>query len=161
MRIALIADTHGWLDPRIESALVDADYVVHAGDIGSNVSEALDALGVPTILVAGNADAASSQLALTARLDLPGGTLGVVHGHRWRAQNRHAMIRAEFADARAVVYGHSHRRTDDGQTWPWIINPGAAGKTRAYGGPSAALLTVEPSEWRLDWRIFEPRAKKR
>lgn len=160
MRIALIADTHGWLDPRIASAVAGVEQVVHAGDVGAGAYDALSEIGVPTSFVAGNADLADSDWPLTTRLELPGGVLGLVHGHQWRAQGRHARIRTEFADARAVVYGHSHRRVDDASAGPWLINPGAAGKTRAYDGPSLAVLIAEHDAWRLEWHVFEPYSKR-
>ncbi len=35
MLIGLIADTHGYLDPRVPPALKGVDLILHAGDIGA------------------------------------------------------------------------------------------------------------------------------
>jgi len=34
MRIGLISDTHGYLDPRIEEIFSGVDHILHAGDVG-------------------------------------------------------------------------------------------------------------------------------
>ena len=36
-RIGLIADTHGWLDPRVLEEFAEVDAILHAGDIGALV----------------------------------------------------------------------------------------------------------------------------
>ena len=96
-----------------------------------------------------------------AEIDLPGGTLAIMHGHQWPARVRHDRLRAYFADARAVVLGHSHRRVLDTQTTPWLINPGAAGKSRAYGGPSYVELIAQDHDWQITPHVFTPRSRLR
>ena len=104
----------------------------------------LDALGAvaPVAAVAGNNDVAakwprgegSVRTALPEAIEiaLAGGSLVVVHGHQWpRAAQRHARLRARWPGARAIVYGHSHRRVTDTEETPWVLNPGAAGRARA------------------------------
>ncbi len=159
-RIALVSDTHGQLDSAVLAALAPADLVVHAGDVGNAaVLEALGALA-PVAAVAGNNDVAAkwprgdadllATLPEALEIALAGGSLVVVHGHQWpRAAQRHARLRARWPEARAIVYGHSHRRvTDTGET-PWVLNPGAAGRARTYGGASWLALTVGGGHWRL------------
>lgn len=55
-RIALISDTHSYLDPKIRKYLEEVDEIWHAGDIGS--IEVLDELKriKPTVAVYGNID---------------------------------------------------------------------------------------------------------
>jgi predicted phosphodiesterase len=89
-----------------------------------------------------------SELASEVRLDLPGGELVAVHGDRYMpAARRHARLRAAFAEARCVVYGHTHRLVCDCATQPWILNPGAAGRSRTYGGPSCIVLSAGVQSW--------------
>lgn len=160
MRIILLADTHGFLDPRIERQLPGADLIVHAGDVGAEVAEHLAGLTDRLVIVAGNNDPQTNSWPLSAICDLPGGRLGVMHGHQWPACNRHRRLAAEFAAAQAVVYGHSHRRVLLQEEQPWIINPGAAGKTRAYGGPSYVELLASEHQWQIKTRVFEPRSAR-
>lgn len=168
LRVVIVSDTHGELDERIAREATASDMVVHAGDVGSR--EVLTALTPPDgrlIAVRGNNDVRGKWLASDwelmeslpweARVPLPGGELVVVHGHRYGNPGRsHARMRRDFAGARLVVYGHSHRKCEDRAGSPWIVNPGAAGRVRTFGGPTFCLLRVCASHWHLETRRFEP-----
>src|SRR5438034_4370064 len=81
MLIGLIADTHGYLDPRVPPALKGVDLILHAGDIGAEgVLAALKRIARVTA-VAGNNDANLAQLDLPRRVDveLEGVKLHLVH----------------------------------------------------------------------------------
>ena len=171
LRIALVADTHGEIDSRITALAVCCDHVVHAGDVGSfAVLQALQSGQGMLTAVTGNNDVVAkwpagefsllAELPEQARLALPGGDLVVVHGHRHGRPNaRHASLRREFPAARAVVYGHSHRRCIDRTAKPWIFNPGAAGRVRTYGGPSMLILTASAVSWRVGVKHFPAQTK--
>ena len=161
MRIALIADTHGALDARIAEAVKGVDVLVHAGDVGDGVVAAMASLSERLVIVHGNNDPEGSGWPERETLDLPGGELVVVHGHQWPARTRHRKLREQFPQARAVVCGHSHRRVVDRETDPWVLNPGAAGRTRAYGGPGWIELTVGTRGWQVRASDLEPLKPKR
>jgi putative phosphoesterase len=163
-----VADTHGFLDPRIAERVADCDIAVHAGDIGG--ADVLLSLAPREELVAirGNNDVPEKwsagehsvldTLPREATLNLPGGDLVVVHGDDGGGiEQRHRRYRERYADARAVVYGHSHRMVVDREASPWILNPGAAGRTRTHGGPSCIILECDPESWRLEEYRVEPR----
>jgi len=167
MRIVLVADTHGYLDPRIAEIARTAERVVHAGDVGGDtILAALHPDTRRVIAVAGNNDTERHWppddrlrlygLPTTHTLDLPGGQLVAVHGHRLRARDRHARLRARYPEARAVVYGHSHRLAVDTDAEPWVLNPGAAGRTRTYGGPACIVLTATAGAWEIEAVRFAP-----
>ena len=161
MRIGIVSDTHGVLDSRVLEGLIGCDVIVHAGDIGAAAVLRELRMAAPEVLaVRGNNDVAGKwegnrrELATLPNevvLAAPGGHVVVVHGHRvLPARDRHARLRALHPEARAIVYGHSHRRVLDLEETPWVINPGAAGKARTFGGPSACILTVGPRRWRIE-----------
>lgn len=174
LRVAILSDTHGCLDARVAAEVRRCELAVHAGDVGGG--EVLDAMQ-PTqgriVAVRGNNDTPEKwrceedellhRLPREATLELPGGVLVVVHGDEaGRPAGRHARLRARYPWARAVVYGHSHRFVCDRSGRPWVINPGAAGRARTYGGPSCIVLTATTSRWRLLVRRFQgpgPRAR--
>jgi putative phosphoesterase len=161
-RVALGSDTHGVLDPRILEVASGCDHVVHAGDIGrAEILDQLSAQGARLVAVSGNNDVATkwppqqrdllARLVQEARLELPGGHLVVVHGDRINpARQRHQRLRRLYPEARLVVYGHSHRQVCDRSASPWIVNPGAAGRSRTFGGPSMVILTPTDREWTLE-----------
>jgi putative phosphoesterase len=168
-RIALLSDTHGVLDPRIADIVSQCDLAVHGGDIGNaGVLAQLGPRSGRIAAVLGNNDVPSkwpegeqhllTRLPLEVIEDLPGGRLVVVHGHRTPAKDRHARLRRRFPQARAIVYGHSHRLVADCDTEPWVLNPGAAGRARTFGGPSCMVLLTSPAEWLLEVHRFPPAA---
>lgn len=167
LRVAILADTHGRLHPRIAKVVESCDVAVHAGDIGSAaVLAAMKPKRGETHAIRGNNDTPAkwpdgeadilAELPREAALELPGGTLVVVHGNRaGPLKSRHARLRRCFPDAKAVVYGHSHRRVVDKEEKPWVLNPGAAGFTRTYGGSSCLVLSVGGNGWRIREHVFD------
>ncbi len=159
-RVALVADSHGRVLPEVLAGLVGVDLIVHAGDVGgAQVLKALEAVA-PVLAVSGNNDlptrwpaaerARLAALPASAVLRLTGGLLAVEHGHRFAAvATRHARLRAVHADARWVLYGHSHRCVVDADATPWVLNPGACGAARAYGGAGWLELRRVGRDWRV------------
>ena len=167
VRVAIISDTHGYIDPHVVEVIRRCDQVIHAGDIcGAHVLEQLHQLTSQVTAVAGNNDASGlwpleethvvNALPKIARLQLPGGELVVEHGHRHGMQQPdHASLRQTHTQARVIVYGHTHRMLVDKEHTPWVINPGAAGATRTRGGASCLILTASASkEWDVEMLKF-------
>lgn len=164
--VAIISDTHGFLDPRITKIIHDCHYAVHAGDImAASVIDAMRPRSGRVIAVAGNNDIPEKwpeaeseivqQLPHTAELELPGGILVIEHGHRHgRHAPRHDLLRRTYPHARAIAYGHSHQLVCDQDEQPWVINPGAAGRVRTHGGPSCLVLTATRTHWTLETHRF-------
>ncbi len=167
-RVAILADTHGFLDPRVAEQVAECDLAIHAGDVGG--ADILFALNPREEVVAirGNNDDAAhwaepeldilANLPAEATVSLPGGQIKIVHGDDGGTlEQRHRRYRRDYADCKAVVYGHSHRQWVDQTLHPWLLNPGAAGRTRTYGGPSCLILQCRDDDWTLETLRFEPR----
>lgn len=167
MKIIILSDTHGVLDARIAQEALRSDVAVHAGDIGG--AAVLRSLRPRRELVAvrGNNDTVHKWRAEERRdlqalpaervVDLPGGLLVVVHGDAHGPPgSRHRRLRESYPQARLIVYGHSHRLVVDREREPWVLNPGAAGRSRTYGGPSCVLLSIAGSRWQLRLLRFPP-----
>jgi putative phosphoesterase len=162
--VGILSDSHGYLDPRIADTVNQCDYIIHAGDIfNAHVLEQLKPKK-ELIAVAGNNDYPGlwkdeetdivKALPVTARLELPGGLIFVEHGHRLGNHPEHKDFRKNHADARLVVYGHTHHRIIDQEAEPWVVNPGASGKVRNHGGPSCLVLHAGEDEWKIDTVLF-------
>jgi len=162
IRIAIISDTHGVIDPNILKLLENCDEVIHAGDICSaSVLEQIAAVNNNITAVTGNNDIAAlwaaeeadivNAIPRTAELDLPGGKLCIEHGHiHGMHQPDHQLLREAHPHARMIVYGHTHTQIIDDATAPTVINPGAAGHTRTRGGPSCLILVASEAEWSIE-----------
>lgn len=166
-RVGVVADSHGPIDARIVDALSDCDFLIHAGDLGG--SSALEALlGITSATaVRGNNDTFERwhgseldglrQLPTVVQVTLAGGHIIVIHGHQFpQAKKRHIQLRERFPDALAVVYGHSHRMVIDIDSSPWVLNPGACGRARTFGGPSGLILEKKSRRWEVSPIRFGP-----
>lgn len=171
MRVGIIADTHGFLDPRIAERLAECEVAVHAGDIGG--ADVLCAMQPreEVAAVRGNVDGPETwpahevhmleNLPERLTLDLPGGRLAVVHGDTYEpASRRHEQLRTAFPSCQAIVCGHSHELIVDDAQAPWVLNPGAAGRVRVKGGPSMLLLDCHEAHWAVE-PVRLPRRKYR
>jgi putative phosphoesterase len=131
--IAVISDTHlprgkRTLPAACVERLRDADLILHAGDLmTADVLADLRALGPPVEAVHGNVDDEQLRRLLpSARLvDAGGARIAITHD-AGPAVGRLERLRLRFADADAVVFGHSHvplhERDDSGFQ---IFNPGS------------------------------------
>ena len=165
-RVLIVSDTHGQLHPGVAALARDCDMAVHAGDIGDiAVIRALRPRLRRTIAVLGNNDtpakwspqqhAVLDSIPLCARLELAGGTLVVEHGHRaGKVATRHQALRQRHPDARLIVYGHSHRLCCDLDAQPWVVNPGAGGRARTFGGASCLVLRIQDNGWHIETYRF-------
>ncbi len=167
VRVAILSDTHGWVDPRVLAVVAGCDLAVHGGDIGNAaVITQLQPRRGSVWAARGNNDrptqwptadrATLDGLPGWAKVSLPGGDLVVIHGHQTAARGRHERLRRRFPRARALVYGHSHRLLLDQDALPWVLNPGAAGRTRTHGGPSCLVLSAGALGWEIEIIRFPP-----
>ncbi len=166
LRVAILSDTHAYTDPRILAVVAHCDMALHAGDVcGAPVLEQLSRYAPELHVVAGNNDAATrwrqtgattERLPDALKIRLPGGLIVVEHGHRFGNHPDHGDLRAAWPDARLIVYGHTHRQVIDQSESPWVVNPGAAGRTRIGDGPSCLLLTLADADrWEIGLSQFE------
>ncbi|NOQ88474.1 MAG: YfcE family phosphodiesterase [Gammaproteobacteria bacterium] len=162
--VGILSDSHGFLDPRIATTVNQCDYIVHAGDIfNAHVLEQLKPIK-ELIAVAGNNDYPAfwsneeaevvTALPSDDKLELPGGLLVVEHGHRLGNHPEHEQFRSDHTTARMIVYGHTHHRVIDKSAEPWVVNPGASGRTRTHGGPSCLVLHASVDEWKIETVLF-------
>lgn len=149
MRIGIVSDTHGRVDPRLPELLAGCERILHAGDVmGAHVIEALEAIA-PTAAVRGNNDRDSFGVRLPEVLveEHQGLRILVIHElHRPDRLLPAARRAIEAHDPGLVVYGHSHRpalERRDGRVW---LNPGSAGPRRFKLPRTVALLDLGKNE---------------
>jgi uncharacterized protein len=148
--VAVISDTHM---PRGNRRLPDAcverleqaDAILHAGDfMGLEVLQAMQALGPPVHAVRGNVDSAQliARLPLMRTVQFEDTRIGMVHD-AGPAKGRIARMRARFADAHAVVFGHSHIPLHESERGFQIFNPGSPTERRRSPRHTMGIATIE------------------
>lgn len=144
-RIALLSDTHGFLDPRILPYLEECDEIWHAGDIGS--TEVLQQLREmkPTRAVYGNIDSGDVRYTLSEFYRFRMEEVNVLMTHiggypgkynPWLLPMFHEAAAEKAANTPRggidlFVCGHSHiLKVMFDKQWNFLtMNPGAAGKS--------------------------------
>lgn len=163
VNIGVLSDTHSHINPSIFEHLSNCDIILHAGDIGSiGVIKQLHQISKTIISVCGNNDNTLqwdntehkdlAHIPQIAEIQLPGGIIAITHGDEYFSDYDlwHASLRNNFPNARAVVYGHSHKLVCDQDQDPWVLNPGPAGETRTQRhGVSCLRIEANNEKWEV------------
>lgn len=144
MLIGVISDTHGLLRPEVFTAFEGVDRILHAGDVGDDEA-LLTELGAiaPVDAVYGNTDRFPlvTRLREWRLLHFEEAVLLLTHIVDRAEQLR--SRRAEAAEARVIVYGHTHKPQIRRDREVLYFNPGAAGPRRFSLRPSVGILQIE------------------
>lgn len=147
MRIGLISDTHGYLNPRVYHHFDGVQRILHAGDVGGD-NILLDLAEIaPVSAVSGNVDMGPTKdRPLKFSETIQGIRICMTHGHLLDTSNynRSALEFFRGENPQIVIHGHSHRAKNETEEGVTFLNPGAAGKPRFRDVPSIAILEIEP-----------------
>jgi putative phosphoesterase len=150
LKIGVISDTHGHLDPRVEKKFAGVDHILHAGDIGfASIILELEFVA-PVTAVLGNCDS-DLGFPLTAVVELGGKKILVHH-----IVNPHAPLaplaeRIRKEQAEIVIFGHTHKKFAQTVDGVLFLNPGYAGKPKPEAERSVAILHLEGKNLRTEF----------
>jgi len=150
MKLGIISDTHGHLDPKIFKLFAGVDHILHAGDIGyASIILELEEIA-PVTAVYGNTD-----------VDLPFKETEIIQVERQKFLVHHIVdprspgdrVRERIARARptVVVFGHTHKRFSETLGGILFFNPGYSGKPKHGTERSVALLHLDGKEMRPEF----------
>ncbi|MBT5644547.1 MAG: YfcE family phosphodiesterase [Gammaproteobacteria bacterium] len=152
-RIIILSDTHSYLNPLIYNLINKDDYVIHAGDIlDHEILTNIKLMSKKLYAVNGNNDD-YTELNDVEIITTSIGNIVVTHGHK-HYPDYHDSLRRAYPEALIIVYGHTHHHTLDMTKKPYIVNPGAAGKTRTQGGASCIILSNSSNGFNLELKKF-------
>lgn len=131
-RIGLLSDTHGYLDERILTYLLECDEIWHAGDIGNLETAHKLAMVKPVKAVSGNIDGADIRREFPVKLRFFCEEVEVFMIHIGGYPGHYtAEVTREISSAapKLLISGHSHilKVIYDPTYQLLYINPGAAG----------------------------------
>ncbi len=147
MKIGVLSDTHGKLDPRVFQLFTGIDEILHAGDVGSKeVLIDLQAIA-PITAVHGNVDYVAELRHLPPYADHSSSTvrIHIVHGHLQpnpsnRIQN---ILQSQKAHPpRVLILGHSHHPYLAWHGDVLVMNPGSASRPRDGFPSSVGILMI-------------------
>ena len=129
VNVAVLSDSHGLLRREVVAEIQDCTHIIHAGDIVKEMD--LDELRLygSIYAVRGNNDLwqkSLRDLAHVLRFTIAGVSFLMTHDRY--------DVPTDLDGVHAVIFGHSHRYSEewiDGRLW---LNPGSCGRSR-FGSP--------------------------
>jgi putative phosphoesterase len=164
VRIGVLSDNHGWLDPAVLEIFAGVTHIIHAGDIVDPETLVQLAAVAPVTAVGGNMD--SGKLAAT----LPRETAGEVAGVRFVVGHKRKRLLKALAAGKIkelpkgavpdlVVYGHDHTPAAAWVEGTLYLDPGSASAPEEEDdGPTVAIVEVTPSGLAVCFVPLEGRA---
>jgi len=147
--VGVISDTHGLLRNDVFQVFKNANYILHAGDVGSQaILNELKKLA-PITVVRGNMDTGdwAAGLALTDMVKIGNHYLYLLH------DLSSLDIDPLAAGVDIIISGHTHQPLINKQNKILYLNPGSAGPRRMNLPVSVAMLYI--SRNRLDAEIID------
>lgn len=151
MKIGLLSDTHGYLDPAVFNYFEKVDEIWHAGDIGTmEVLEALQAFK-PTVAVWGNIDGGKLRQSCKEGeiFEREGVRVLITHiAGKPPKYNRKVLEYVKKYGPKLLVCGHSHilKVMPDKANDLLFMNPGAAGKHGFHKEKTLLRFDLEDGE---------------
>jgi len=148
MKIGVLSDTHGWLDPAVYEHFANVDEIWHAGDAGNiGVIKELEAFK-PLRAVWGNCDGFEVRNASGEYLSFTVGGKKVLLIHIGGYPGRYDLRARDLIQMHKpdiFVCGHSHivKVIYDKVNSMLCINPGSAGKTGIHKVMTMLRFTID------------------
>ena len=144
MRLGVISDTHGVLRDEVIEKLKGCDYIIHAGDVGGKeIIDKLESI-TKTFVVRGNNDKDQWGLILPEykEIEMDEVLIYVVHNK--------ADIPTDLKEVDLVIYGHSHKFSNEKIDNIVYLNPGACGRKRFSLPLSMAIVEINLDDIKIE-----------
>jgi putative phosphoesterase len=142
VKIGVISDTHGFLDPKIQKLFAGVGHILHAGDVGDAFIAFELGQIAPATVVLGNTDL-GLPFSLTESIELAGRKFLVQHIVNPRAPEDKLKARIAREKPNVVVFGHTHKRFCETIGGILFFNPGYSGKPKFGVERSVAVLNCD------------------
>lgn len=150
MKIGVISDTHGHLDPRVEKIFAGVNHILHAGDIGyASIILELEFIA-PVTAVLGNTDS-DLGFRITEPVAIAEKKFLVQHIVNPRSLSDDLTERLAKEKSDVVVFGHTHKPFNETINGVLFFNPGYAGKPKFGLERSVAILHLDGKQIRPEF----------
>jgi len=139
LKIGVISDTHGYLDPQVYEIFRNVQHIIHAGDLGTlDVLISLQAIA-PVTAVYGNMDGHDlrNRLRAVEQIVLAGHTVEVRH-----IQSANSLLPKD-EPMRIGIHGHTHKPEVRWLGRTLTLNPGSASRPSQGKRPSVMVLQLQ------------------
>lgn len=127
MKIGVISDTHGFIDPALPLVFKDVDHILHAGDIGSlSVINFLEQIA-PVTAVNGNNDWDLS-FPYSQTITIGQVKIFLIHHLNFSRKTAQCWEKIFIENPNIIVFGHTHKSSAFYEDGKLFLNPGYAGR---------------------------------
>lgn len=150
MKIGVISDTHGFLDPKVFELFAGVGHILHGGDIGyASIILELEEIA-PVTAVLGNTDL-GLPFKETEIIELAARKFFVHHIVNPHAPPDKLKMRIAREKPDAVIFGHTHKRFCETIGEILFFNPGYSGKPKIGVERSVAIFHCDEKEIRTEF----------
>lgn len=150
MKIGVISDTHGWLDPKILTRFAGVGHILHAGDIGDPfIPFQLEQIAPVTVVLGNNDLGLPFKETETAALAASKFLVHHIVSPPSPSDKVKGLLAREKPDV--VVFGHTHKAFCETINGILFFNPGYAGKPKFGAERSVAILHCDEKEIRPEF----------
>jgi putative phosphoesterase len=150
VKIGVISDTHGFLDPKVLELFAGVGHILHAGDIGDAFIKLQLEETAPVTVVLGNTDL-GLPFRETEIIELAARKFLVHHIVNAHAPSDKLKIRIAREKPDAIIFGHTHKRFCETIGGILFFNPGYSGKPKFGVERSVAIFHCDEKEIRAEF----------
>jgi len=162
-KLGVIADTHGYVDPKAVEIFRDVDMILHAGDVGSaEVITELEKIA-PVVAVSGNhEDEATASYDWLKTIEVEGAKIALTH--RFFPLNMENVVKMPpgwqrimgVDGVRVMVFGHSHEPLCSQGEDTLYYNPGYSGPDMIEPIRTAGVICIDNGDVRAQTYFLSP-----
>lgn len=147
MKIAIISDTHGYVQGCIDALnkIDGIDMIIHLGDYTKDAKTIKEAFNIAMVNVKGNCDLYDLETPDDDILEIKGKKILVTHGDLYRVKQglNDIYYKAKELNVDVALFGHSHTSTLVEYDGVLFLNPGSPTLPRAGTSKSIGLLYID------------------
>lgn len=141
--IAILSDTHGLLREEVRVQLAAADCIIHAGDIDNSlIYHEMERLGEIYVVRGNNDKNWAENLPESITITIEGVCFFIVHNKK--------DVPEDLSNIDVVIYGHSHKYSQEMIDGVLFLNPGSCGKRRFDLELTMCRMTVNVGQYQFE-----------
>lgn len=152
MKIAIISDTHGYVQECIEALrkIDSINMIIHLGDYTKDANTIKETFNIPMINVKGNCDPYDHDTPDDNIIEVKGKKIFMTHGDLYRVKHglNDIYYKAKELNADVALFGHSHTSTLLEHDRILFLNPGSPTLPRAGTSKSIGVLYIDDNNVR-------------